>query len=142
MFAEGEEYLTADDQINGQSNPYAWIDEYQDLVDIENLRMSTSLDAKISNSLTFRTRIGTQYRNTHRQMYFSSNHNRGRQSNGEGHKFTRKDESVVLDNLIFYKSELQFYLIRLLQGSIFSRRFRLFFFQSSISNWLLNQYFV
>ena len=59
LFADGEDYLTADDQINGQSNPYAWIDEYQDLVDIENLRMSTSLDAKISNSLTFRTRIGT-----------------------------------------------------------------------------------
>ena len=106
LFAEGEEYLTADDQINGQSNPYAWIDEYQDLVDIENLRMSTSLDAKISNSLTFRSRIGTQYRNTHRQMYFSSNHNRGRQSNGEGHKFTRKDQSVVLDNLFFYKSKI------------------------------------
>lgn len=63
--------------------PRAWIKDYDDLSEEIRLLGSVSLDYKLSNVFTYNLRVGTDYRNKQRKIWYGTSIFRGSNVNGE-----------------------------------------------------------
>ncbi|RMB64163.1 TonB-dependent receptor [Dokdonia sinensis] len=101
-FDENNDGLDFTEVIDG---PQAWIEDYDDLSNELRLLGALTLDYKISEVFKYRARIGTDFRNKERSIWYGTNIFRGRQANGEAGISTLERFRYNIDNTLMFKKK-------------------------------------
>lgn len=101
-FDEDNEGLDFDTAIDG---PRAWIEGYDDLADDLRILGLVNLEQEINDVFKLRVRVGADYRNKKRSVWYGNELFRGRQSNGEAGRSTLERFRYNIDNQLIFRKK-------------------------------------
>ncbi|MFT4683415.1 MAG: TonB-linked SusC/RagA family outer membrane protein [Urechidicola sp.] len=112
------------DFSEGLDGPRVWIKDYDDLSREVRILGSVSLDYKLSKVFTYNIRIGTDYRNKQRKVWYGTSIFRGSNVNGEAGIATLSRFRYNIDNTLrFRKSFNKNHRINGTIGAVIDQRF-------------------
>ncbi|MFY0714937.1 TonB-dependent receptor [Seonamhaeicola sp. NFXS20] len=100
--------LTGDESIDVESelsNPYAWINDYDDITEEMRIQAVNSLKFKITDNLKYSFLIGLDYRNKERSVWYGTTTYRGNLQNGNLGISTLRRYSYTMNHLLSYNKK-------------------------------------
>jgi len=89
------------------SNPYAWLEDYDDLTEEARLNLSTSFEYRISKDLKYKIQGGVDYRTKNRERWYGLGVFKGGLDNGIANYSDLNRKSYTVDNILTYAKRIR-----------------------------------
>jgi TonB-linked SusC/RagA family outer membrane protein len=97
----------SDDDDLEISNPYAWLTDFDDLVNESRVNLATTLNYKIFKNLEYSLRGGVDFRLKDRERWYGLGIFKGGIENGLANYSSLNRKSYTLDNILTYKKRIK-----------------------------------